>query len=135
MKTKNKTSIAQCLCGGIKIKIKGLLRHVNNCHCSQCLRTHGNYASYTACNESELFYLKKKTLRWYYSSKKAKRGFCFNCGGSVFYKKHNSSKISISAGMFHKKTKLKTYANIFTKNKMSYYKLDSKLPRFNKYFK
>ena len=52
---KNKTSkIARCLCGGIKLLINGKLRHVNNCHCSQCMKTHGNFASYTSCLKANI---------------------------------------------------------------------------------
>ena len=70
-----KTYYANCLCGDIKIKIKGRLRYVSNCHCSQCMKTHGNFASYTSCEEQDLVFISKKTLKWFYSSKIAKRGF------------------------------------------------------------
>ena len=132
MKKKASSKIAKCLCGGIKIKIKGKLRHVINCHCSQCLKTHGNFAAYTSCPEGRIDFINKKTLKWYRSSKIAKRGFCSNCGASIFYKLLRSENISIAAGMFHNPTKLKTRLNIYTKGKLDYYKLDSKIPRFNK---
>ncbi len=125
--------IANCLCKSIKMKIKGKLRHVSNCHCSQCMKTHGNYASYTACPEENITLINKKTLKWYKSSKIAKRGFCNKCGASIFYKRIGSKNISIAAGMLNNPTKLKTRFNIFTKGKMDYYKLDKKIPKFNKY--
>ena len=132
MKKNLSSKIVSCLCGGIKIIVKGKLRHVINCHCSQCLRTHGNYAAYTACPEEKITFLKKRTLKWYYSSKIAKRGFCSTCGASMFYKLLKSSNISIAAGMFHNPTKLKTHSNIFTKGKLDYYKLQTNLPRFDR---
>ena len=46
--------IISCLCGGIQLKTKGLLRHVSNCHCSQCMKTHGNYTAYTNAQEKEI---------------------------------------------------------------------------------
>ena len=134
--TKNITSkIANCLCGGVKIKIKEKLRHVINCHCSQCLKTHGNFAAYTSCSEDRIDFINKKTLKWYRSSKIAKRGFCLKWGASFFYKRLDSQRISIAAGMLKNPTKLKTHSNIFTKGKMDYYKLDPKLPKFHKYTK
>ena len=126
------SKIANCLCGGVKIKIKGKLRHVINCHCSQCLKTHGNFAAYTSCLEDRIDFINKKTLKWYRSSKIAKRGFCSNCGASIFYKLLKSENISIAAGMFHNPTKLKTHSNIYTKGRLDYYKLDSKIPKFNR---
>ena len=36
-----------CLCGDVRFRIFGPLRDVINCHCGQCLRSHGNFAAYT----------------------------------------------------------------------------------------
>jgi len=128
-----KNKIISCLCGGIKLKINGLLRHVSNCHCIQCMKTHGNYSAYTNAKEKDVIFLKRRTLKWFRSSKKAKRGFCKKCGASIFFKFFGNDTISISAGMFNNPTKLKTKMNIFIKGKLDYYKLDKKLPKFNRY--
>ena len=56
---------------------------------------------------------------------------CKKCGASIFYKVNKSKNICIAAGMFNNPTKLKTTANIFVKGKLDYYRLDSKLPKFN----
>ena len=71
--------IISCLCGGIQLKTKGLLRHISNCHCRQCMKTHGNYAAYTNTLEKDIKFIKKRTLKWFKSSKKARRGFCNKC--------------------------------------------------------
>ena len=132
IKQKKKIYHAECLCKGIKIKINGKIRHVSNCHCIQCVKTHGNFAAYTSCEEKDLLFISKSTLKWFKSSKIAKRGFCSKCGASFFYKKNKSKNISIAAGMLKSPTKLKTYANIYINNKMDYYKLDPKIPKFAK---
>ena len=126
------SKIISCHCEGVKLKIKGKLRHVINCHCFDCMKTHGNYAAYTNCLENNIIFINKKTLKWYQSSKIAKRGFCSICGGSIFYKLLKSKNISIAVGMFRNPTKLKTHSNIFVKGKLDYYKLDPKLPKFNR---
>ena len=69
----------------------------------------------------------------YKSSAWAQRGFCKKCGASIFFKFFGNDTISISAGMFVNPTKLKTKMNIFIKGKLDYYKLDKKLPKFNRY--
>ena len=130
-----KTHLVNCLCESVKLLIKGKLRYVSNCHCSQCQKTHGNFAAYTSCNEKNLSFIKNKTLKWYKSSKNAKRGFCSKCGASIFFKKFNTDTISISAGMFTNPTKLKTLHNIFIKGKMDFYTIDNKLPKYNNYSK
>ena len=124
---------ASCLCGGIKLKTQGYHRNVENCHCIQCMKTHGHHAAYTSVEEQNVKFLKKRTLKWFKSSKKAKRGFCNKCGASLFFKTIGSKIMHISAGMFNKPVKLKTEMNIFIKGKSDYYKLDSRMPKFNRY--
>ena len=123
----------KCLCGGIKFTTKGFHREVSNCHCVQCMKTHGNFAAYTRVNDDCLNFQNKKTLKWFKSSKKAKRGFCFKCGASIFFKINKSKSTSISAGMFDKSLKVKSNKNIFVKKRLKYYKLDQSIPKFNKY--
>ena len=127
-----KYHLAKCLCGGIKLIIGGKFRNVSNCHRFQCMKTHGNFGPYTACEDNKLTFLSKKTLKWFKSSNIATRGFCNVCGSSIFFKQNNSYVISISAGVFSKCTKLKTTHHIFIKGKMDFYRLDNKLPKFNK---
>ena len=88
---------ASCLCGEIQFKTKGYHRNVQNCHCVQCVKTHGNYATYTHVEEKNIKFLKKRTLKWFKSSKRAKRGFCNKCGASLFFKVIGAKNISIAA--------------------------------------
>ena len=129
------SKIISCLCGGIQLKTKEPFRHVSNCHCRKCMKTHGNYAAYTNTLEKDIKFIKKRTLKWFKSSKKARRGFCNKCGASIFFKFLGSDNISIAAGMFQNPTKLKTTINIFVKGKLDYYKLDNKLSKFSRYSK
>ena len=124
---------ASCLCGGIQLRTYGYHRDVENCHCIQCMKTHGHHAAYTNVQEQNVQFSKKNTLKWFRSSKSAKRGFCRKCGASLFFKSIGSNNISIAAGMFNGPTKLKTKMNIFVKGKLDYYKLDNHLPKFKRY--
>ena len=124
---------ASCLCGGVKLITQGYHRNVQNCHCIQCMKTHGHHAAYTNVEERNVKFLKKRTLKWFRSSTKAKRGFCNKCGASLFFKIIGAKTISIAAGMFNRPIKLKTTMNIFVKGKSDYYKLDSRMPKFNRY--
>ena len=82
---KKLTSKGSCLCGGVKFKTKGFHRQVSNCHCIQCMKTHGNFAAYTALKDINVKFITKRTLRWFKSSKKAQRGFCKKCGASILF--------------------------------------------------
>ena len=133
MKSKRLIRTAQCLCGGVKIKVFGKLRYVINCHCVQCMKTHGNYATYTSSKKDNIKFMNQKTLQWYKSSSNARRGFCNICGASIFFHRTDNQYISISAGMFSNPTKLKTKIHIFTKGKSDYYVLDNSLPKYHRY--
>ena len=126
---------ASCLCRGIQFKTNGYHRNIQNCHCIQCMKTHGNFAAYTALKDINVKFITKRTLKWFKSSKKAQRGFCKKCGASILFKMNKSNIISISAGLFDKSLKLKTNRNIFTKNRLKYYSLDNNIPKFSRYSK
>ena len=93
------------------------------------MKTHGNYSAYTASLDKDIKFIKKRTLKWFRSSKKAKRGFCKKCGASMFFKSLGNDHTHIAAGMFKNPTKLKTKMNIFVKGKLDYYRLDNRLPK------
>ena len=124
---------AKCLCGNISFKTSGYHRDIQNCHCVQCLKTHGHHAAYSKVEEKDLKFLSKKSLKWFKSSKRAKRGFCSNCGASIFFKVIGTNSVCIAAGIFNNPTKLKTSIEIFTKGKSDYYKINSKLPKYARY--
>jgi len=124
---------AKCLCGNISFKTSGYHRDVQNCHCVQCLKTHGHHAAYSKVEEKDLKFLSKKSLKWFKSSKRAKRGFCSNCGASIFFILIGTNSVCIAAGIFNNPTKLKTSIEIFTKGKSDYYKINSKLPKYARY--
>tara|TARA_B100000003_G_scaffold173006_1_gene160988 strand:- start:826 stop:1224 length:399 start_codon:yes stop_codon:yes gene_type:complete len=128
-----KSLIASCLCNGVKFKTNGKLRNVSNCHCIQCRKTHGTFGAYTNIKEKDIKFQSKKTLRWYNSSKNAKRGFCNKCGASIFFKFKPADDISIAAGLFNGKTGLKTMRNIFVGTKSDFYKITDKLPKFKRF--
>ena len=52
---------AKCLCGNISFKTSGYHRDVQNCHCVQCLKTHGHHAAYSKVEEKDLKFLSKQT--------------------------------------------------------------------------
>ena len=133
MNKKIRTISASCLCKGVNMSIKGQFRSVSNCHCIQCTKTHGHFAAYTSVLEENITFKSKKTLKWFNSSVKAKRGFCNKCGASIFFKRMGSKAVSLSAGMLQNPTGLKTASHIFLHNKRDYYKLSDKLPKFKKY--
>ena len=122
-----------CLCGAVKFRIYGPMRQIINCHCGQCRRTHGNYAAYSSVEKSKFKFILDTGLKWFRSSDKAKRGFCQECGASLFYERIGEKNISIAAGMLDSTAGLKTISHIFMNDKPDYYLIQDELPKYKQY--
>ena len=131
---KDKKIFGGCLCGSVKFKIKGKLRGIIYCHCGQCLRTHGHFSAYTAVEKNNLEIVKDEGLKWFLSSKKSRRGFCKECGASIFFERFSLDKISISAGMLESTEGVKSTEHIFFDDRPSYYEIDDNLPKYSQYY-
>lgn len=118
-----------CLCGAVAFEVLGPLRDVINCHCGQCRRTHGAAGAYTNVNESDLHLTETRGLKWYRSSTEARRGFCDQCGASLFWDRIGYETISIAAGALDQPTGLKTAMHIYTDDQADFYELTDTLPR------
>ena len=112
-----------CLCGGVSYELHGPLRDVLACHCVQCRKTSGHYWAATNVSRDKLVLTKRDTLRWYASSESAERGFCSQCGASLFYHVHDSEGISVAAGTIDGATDCTTAEHWFVGFKGDYYEL------------
>jgi len=132
--TKEYSIRGRCLCGAVIFKLYGKLRPVINCHCGQCRHTHGHYAAYTAVEKKSLKFVNENGLKWFSSSKEARRGFCQECGASLFFERHEGNKISIAAGMLNFTEGLKTVEHIYFDEKPEYYEINDDLPKHFQYY-
>lgn len=122
-------SAGGCLCGAVRYEARGPLRDVINCHCGRCRRTHGHVAAYTEVASEDLALLEDRGLRWYDADGR-ERGFCRECGASLFWRRPGLDGTSIAAGTLDAPTGLRTVAHIFVDSKGDYYELADDLERF-----
>lgn len=118
-----------CLCGAVRYEVRGPLRGVVMCHCAMCRRTHGHVAAYTATDKIALTLVESRGLRWYASSPIARRGFCAECGASLFWERLGRETISIAAGTLDPPTGLATMLQIHARSAGDYYVIDPAIPR------
>jgi len=118
-----------CLCGGVRYELRTPLRDVWACHCGQCRRTHGHYAAYTNVPRDHFRLAEDRSLRWYASSTEARRGFCNECGASLFWERTNGDTISVSAGTLDPPTGLQITGHIFVADAGDYYHIDHPVQR------
>ena len=127
----NELHDGHCECGAVSYQVSGSLRDVVNCHCKQCQRTHGNYAAYTAAKSKDLVFLNQEGLRWYHFSDKTKRGFCQQCGASLFWHASDQDFICIDTGTLNSPTGLSNAGHIFVSSAGDYYQISDELPKMS----
>ncbi|HET6159761.1 MAG TPA: GFA family protein [Dongiaceae bacterium] len=112
-----------CLCAGVAFKVRGKMRDIAWCHCGQCLRWHGHFGGYTASTWPNIELSGADKIAWYVSSDTARRGFCRECGASLFWEAAHRNYVSIAAGALDLPTGLVSARHIFTENKGDYYQI------------
>jgi hypothetical protein len=122
-----------CLCGAVRYEVHGELLQVINCHCSKCRRFHGHVGAYTATRRENLILVKPDGLKWYRSvldeTPDVYRGFCRECGSSLFWDPRGKQNISIAAGSLDPPTTLSTERHVWLSQKPDYYALTDNLPQ------
>ena len=125
------SSTGRCLCGAVRYEVDGPLRDVVLCHCVECLRWHGGPCPATAAERDHLRLVEERGLRWIESPESdahARRGFCSECGSSLFWAAPDRTTISISAGTLDPPTGLRTVRQIYTAQAPDWDEVDPSLP-------
>ena len=78
----------RCLCGAIEFTAELPSLWVAHCHCTLCQRNSGSaFVTWVGLDENRCRIDDKKAqLRWYQSTPGAERGFCANCGSTLFFR-------------------------------------------------
>jgi hypothetical protein len=119
----------RCLCGAVSFTITGPLRQVVVCHCGQCQHNHGGPAYYTSAAWKHIALEGKDRLRWHQSSARARRGFCAECGSSLFWEPIGEARVSINAGALDEPTGLTIAKHIYVADKRGWYEVHDGLPQ------
>ncbi len=121
-----------CLCGAVRYEVAGPLRDVVVCHCHECQRWHGRACAATAAWRRDVRLDEQRGLRWIASPQSdagARRGFCGDCGSSLFWEAPGRETISIAAGTLDATHGLRTVAHIYVDQAGDYEPLTDDLPR------
>ena len=121
-----------CLCGAVRYEVTGQLRDVLICHCEECRRWGGHVSASSAARKEELVLVESRGLRWIdspNSDARARRGFCGECGSSLFWDPPGRETISIAAGTLDDASGLRVVSHWFVSDAGGYYDVpDDGLP-------
>lgn len=119
-----------CLCGAVRYTVRGGLRPVIACHCTQCRKTSGHHVAATSANRRDVTI--EGAVTWYFSSPDARRGFCGTCGSNLFWDGAGEN-LSIFAGTLDGDPGVRLAGHIFCADKGAYYEIADGLPRADGY--
>jgi hypothetical protein len=119
-----------CLCGAVSFEVDGDLPPPDGCHCTACRKSSGHYFASTDVPREALTIRGAELVTWYYSSEKARRGFCSICGASLFWDPLHRDWTAVAMGAFEGPTGTSLAKHIFVHEKGDYYDLADGLPRF-----
>jgi len=131
MADNNSSASGGCLCGAVRYKITGPLRNVVVCHCSMCQKLHGGSGAHSKALKADIQITNDKGLVWFRSSEIAQRGFCRECGSSLFWQPFKQDATGILAGSLDDTSGLKTIGHIFVSEKAHFEALTDDLPKFS----
>jgi hypothetical protein len=121
----------RCLCGSVRFVLHGPLRDVVVCHCGECRRWHGGAGAYTSVERDHLELVSEQGLRFVRSPEsvtQAERGFCAECGSSLFWQAGGQTTISVAAGTLEGETGIRTRGHIYDAERADWEHVDD-LPR------
>jgi len=117
-----------CLCRGVTFEADAPLGDVIACHCSQCRRTSGHIWAGSFVPRAQFRLLSDATLRWYRSSPGVERGFCRDCGASLFWQPSEGADICVAAGALDLPTGLRLTEHWHREDAADYYRPEGPPP-------
>jgi len=117
-----------CHCGAVQFEGKGPVKGVDACHCATCRAL--NAGPYMGVGFHDGITLtQSKALKWYESSDWARRGFCAECGTSLFYNLKGTDFYSASSGCLDMPIEMNIGREYFIDEKPGFYELAGEHPR------
>lgn len=115
----------RCLCGAVTFKGRWGGEPPSACHCGQCRRWSGHV--WAGAETVDLVI--EGPVKWFRSSEKAERGFCPDCGSSLFWHALGASRYDVAPGAVDAPTGLHLAGHIYVADKGDYYDIADGLPQ------
>ena len=115
-----------CLCGAVRYTASNVDAHYHACHCAMCRRWGGG--PFLGVDADSVEFQDEESLRRFDSSEWAARGFCIDCGSSLFYYFKPEDRYVLCAGSFDDQSGLELSAEIFVDHRPSGYEFAGDKP-------
>ena len=122
-----------CLCGNIRYETSEPELGSMYCQCRMCQKFTGAPIMAATTFRAEGVRITRGEPKFYKSSKIAERGFCPDCGTSLFYRMNGEDGIGIAPGCLDGADNLTIGKHIFVKDKADYYEIGDGKPQIDSY--
>ncbi|MGJ0706132.1 GFA family protein [Enterococcus avium] len=111
-----------CLCGEVRVTIPELSEEITVCHCHMCQKFFGGpFLSLAGVLPKDVEINGEEQIQRYLSSEWAERGFCKQCGSSLFYHSLADDEYYFPAGLFAEIDQAKLTTEIFYDQKPAFF--------------
>jgi len=126
MSIENQTK-GSCFCGAVRFSASLPSKWCAHCHCSMCRKSHGaGYVTWAGFEADQVkFTHGEDQLSWFDSSPGAQRGFCRNCGSSLFFRSERwAGELHIALGCMDDAIDRQPQANVFYDKHVNWMPID-----------
>ncbi len=113
-----------CLCENVGFTVKAPTLWCAHCHCSMCRRAHGAAFVTWVGVASDRVEITGDTAKWHTSSPGARRGFCSDCGSTLFFESEKwPGETHIVLGNFNSPIDRSPSGNAFFEDHVDWYEI------------
>lgn len=121
-----------CLCKGVRYEIHGELEDVLNCHCSMCRKSHASAFRTRAQVKTKDWHIISGAdlIKFYESSPGEYKGFCSNCGSSIYTKYELQPEVlGFPLGTLDTDPQVKPARHVYVGSKAPWFDITDSLPQ------
>ena len=124
-----------CLCRRVVYRARGPLGVMDNCHCTDCRKSHGAaFATYIEVPWTALeFASGKEELTTYVAATGTRRSFCGTCGATLICWVEGDPTVEIAAGTLDTPIDARPQSHIFVRSKVSWFEIQDGMPQYQTY--
>lgn len=132
MDTTTDTYDGSCLCGQVRYRARGPLGAMDNCHCTDCRKSHGAaFATYIEVPWKSLEWLAgADRLETYTAGTGTRRSFCRTCGSTLTCWVEGDPVAEIAAATLDTPIRQRPRSHTFVRSKVSWFDIQDGVPQF-----
>jgi hypothetical protein len=129
---KSKALEGGCFCGAIRYQVSATPAMVAYCHCADCRRSGGSVVSVLAGFPREGHALLQGDPRYHEDQQGIRRGFCGDCGTSLYYQNPNfPENLYLHIGSFDEPEALPPDRHTWLSQRVSWHRVDDEFARYD----